>query len=591
MSITNNSIAICTSKSRFETITSILNSHHEIQDLFVINHINITDLQFSENSLLRNSFCVILDFPFFDTIHLHRLLKNFPAKTTIFLLYKKESNNDIQNEIITLLNSKKITSAFDFKEVEQLIPFILNARSASKDQPLQSLSLAEENEQLKLEIEKLGRMIIRYSDEVNTILNDLEQHNIALDNIIAISNAILRNEKPAIIFEMIGNFAKLITETEKIAILQRSHSGNDFMVVFMSPEKSQKYAYEILSTDNPITKSIQEGRVLTFNDHASIQAITKSTTYFDDVQNMLCVPMIGEENKIIGAIAVMNKLLHDGFKPAHNFILRAMSVLLVNAIKNYELISAIQQKNFELTEQKQQLMDLDKEKNDILGIVAHDLKNPIMNIKMLADILIHPDKVTQEDISEFSNDILTTSNRMFEMVTNLLDMNRLQSGHIKVSPTDFDICQTLDAIYESYSNRASEKNIKVNISGLDEHLFVFADKDLIFQAIDNIVSNALKYSPYDKNIWISVEISKPTLKTIRVAVRDEGPGLSEDDLKKLFGKFARLSARPTGGEHSTGLGLSIVKKLVEAMNGKVWCESELGKGATFFVEVPRSLPK
>jgi signal transduction histidine kinase len=71
-----------------------------------------------------------------------------------------------------------------------------------------------------------------------------------------------------------------------------------------------------------------------------------------------------------------------------------------------------------------------------------------------------------------------------------------------------------------------------------------------------------------------------------VEVQDEGPGLSAEDQKKLFGKFARLSAKPTGGEHSTGLGLSIVKKMVEAMNGKVWCESELGRGATFIVEFP-----
>ena len=72
-------------------------------------------------------------------------------------------------------------------------------------------------------------------------------------------------------------------------------------------------------------------------------------------------------------------------------------------------------------------------------------------------------------------------------------------------------------------------------------------------------------------------------------MHDEGPGISEEDMKKLFGKFARLSAQPTGGEHSTGLGLSIVKKMVEAMNGRVWCESELGKGATFMVELPKAV--
>jgi signal transduction histidine kinase len=82
------------------------------------------------------------------------------------------------------------------------------------------------------------------------------------------------------------------------------------------------------------------------------------------------------------------------------------------------------------------------------------------------------------------------------------------------------------------------------------------------------------------------EPSTSTKKYIRIEIEDQGPGITEADMKKLFGKFARLSAQPTGGEHSTGLGLSIVKKLVEAMNGRVWCESEPGKGAKFIVELP-----
>jgi signal transduction histidine kinase len=105
------------------------------------------------------------------------------------------------------------------------------------------------------------------------------------------------------------------------------------------------------------------------------------------------------------------------------------------------------------------------------------------------------------------------------------------------------------------------------------------------EIFDNLVSNAVKYSPQGRNIYVRVARQA---ENVLIAVQDEGPGLSEDDKAKLFGKFTRLSARPTAGEHSTGLGLSIVKRMVEAMNGKVWCESELGKGATFIVELPRS---
>lgn len=103
------------------------------------------------------------------------------------------------------------------------------------------------------------------------------------------------------------------------------------------------------------------------------------------------------------------------------------------------------------------------------------------------------------------------------------------------------------------------------------------------QVLENLLSNAVKYSPCRTTIDVGVD-RLPT--AVRCALQDEGPGLSQEDQKKLFGKFTRLSAKPTGGETSTGLGLSIVKRMLESMRGRVWCESELGKGATFMDELP-----
>ena len=99
--------------------------------------------------------------------------------------------------------------------------------------------------------------------------------------------------------------------------------------------------------------------------------------------------------------------------------------------------------------------------------------------------------------------------------------------------------------------------------------------------MENLVSNALKFSPPDKNIYIQTGFSE---KGVRIKIKDEGPGLTEQDKKRLFGKFQRLSAQPTHGESSIGIGLSIVKKYTEAMGGKVWCESEQGNGAEFILE-------
>ncbi|MBI2836800.1 MAG: HAMP domain-containing histidine kinase, partial [Acidobacteria bacterium] len=133
---------------------------------------------------------------------------------------------------------------------------------------------------------------------------------------------------------------------------------------------------------------------------------------------------------------------------------------------------------------------------------------------------------------------------------------------------------------------ADAKGQTLHYEAPPEHAVADADRDITLQVCDNLLANAVKYSPHGKSIWVRV---RQMDGKVRIEVRDEGPGVSAADLKKMFGKFARLTARPTGGEHSTGLGLSIVKSMVEAMHGRVWCESQPGAGATFIVELPASL--
>jgi signal transduction histidine kinase len=123
---------------------------------------------------------------------------------------------------------------------------------------------------------------------------------------------------------------------------------------------------------------------------------------------------------------------------------------------------------------------------------------------------------------------------------------------------------------------------------------MLADKHRTLQVVENLLSNAIKFSPKNSGVTVAIERENENRAAeahpcIVITVADEGPGLSDEDKTKLFGKFARLSAQPTGGEHSTGLGLSIVKKLVEAMRGDIRCESELGKGARFIVRLPADL--
>lgn len=222
------------------------------------------------------------------------------------------------------------------------------------------------------------------------------------------------------------------------------------------------------------------------------------------------------------------------------------------------------------------------EQNEFIGIAAHDLKNPIFSIQMLAKILYDEDTLTEEEIKEFSGDILESSEKMLNVINNVLDISKIENGRKEFTFEVADFTELLKSVINTYKLKAAVKDIEIE-SELKEGLTVNVDRNALIQVFDNLVSNAVKYSPIGGNVRISTLIKEANAV---ISVKDNGQGLTEDDKKKLFGKFAKLSAKPTNGESSSGLGLSIAKSYVDAMNGRIWCESEHGKGAEFFVSIP-----
>jgi signal transduction histidine kinase len=243
----------------------------------------------------------------------------------------------------------------------------------------------------------------------------------------------------------------------------------------------------------------------------------------------------------------------------------------------------VAKRTYELNEKNQALIELNQKKNDFLGIAAHDLKNPLSAIQGYTEMIKSDfDEMPKQEILEVIDKIYTSSQQMFELVKNLLDVNAIEVGKQELSLTAIDIVPILQALVKHYRQRAEKKNIQLQCQCANVH-YAKAEKNTIVQVLDNLLSNAVKYSPPGKYIYVRVnEIDE----YIHCEIQDEGPGLSDEDKRKLFGQFTRLTAKPTGGEHSTGLGLFIVKKLVEAMQGQVWCESQLGQGATFIVKLP-----
>ena len=325
-------------------------------------------------------------------------------------------------------------------------------------------------------------------------------------------------------------------------------------------EQLRYWEKSVLSTSKSLEIAAMESRAVVEAAEAKVQTLEAQ----DKLQRAIGLAI---------AVAVIALVLIIGLLYRRNNERRKTALLL-------------EEQNHLLSSKNEQLEHLNAEKTTMMGIVAHDLKNPIAAVRNLASLIL-ADTTDPEATTTISTHIVRASNQMLDLVINLLDNNRLEEGAMNFHIVAMDIAPSLESIVQRYQARAAEKSISLVFTQDGASSLALVDELAVTQVFDNIISNALKYSPHGKNVFIRLNTSN---NAVRVEVQDEGQGISSEDMKKLFGKFARLSARPTGGEHSTGLGLSIVKKMVEAMNGKVWCESEVGdglpSGATFIVELP-----
>lgn len=265
--------------------------------------------------------------------------------------------------------------------------------------------------------------------------------------------------------------------------------------------------------------------------------------------------------------------------------------------------------NTELQEKFAQLAEVNNEKNEFLGIAAHDLKNPLTGLKGMIEILRSGDEIKPAYLNRMALTMAQSVDRMFEIVRNLLDVNAIEQGAIKPALRHEDMLALTKNVCDSYRLASAHKRITIEFKANAPEITCLIDEGLFRQIADNLISNAIKYSPHQTTIAVRTLQIHPNTNNVKMhpsmlsalgvhalerlqiptallLVRDQGPGLTEEDKFKLFQKFARLSAQPTGGEHSTGLGLSIAKRLVETMNGQIWCESSFGQGAVFVVAFP-----
>jgi PAS domain S-box-containing protein len=267
----------------------------------------------------------------------------------------------------------------------------------------------------------------------------------------------------------------------------------------------------------------------------------------------------------------------------------------INFIKNssgdiqkvYGLVSDItlnKRAEDEMKKSTRDLIKLNETKDRFLSIISHDLRTPFSSILGFTDLLANDEELTNEERKQYVNYIQESSKSMLSLVNSLLDWTRLQTGRIPFEPERIDASSLIEKLVHSVSGDALRKRIEI-YSTVKKGKFIFVDKNLINQVFNNLLSNAIKFTNSSGRITISIRPAS-TLSFFEFSVRDTGKGIKEENLDKLFSIDSKFTTAGTEGEKGSGLGLSLVKEIIEKHGGIIWAESEYGNGSNFKFTLP-----
>ncbi len=289
------------------------------------------------------------------------------------------------------------------------------------------------------------------------------------------------------------------------------------------------------------------------------------------------------------AVPQMKELIEE------NTSLRAEIAALRGQIDNLQVRSDElykQNKTLEETvkrieENKRELEELQAQKDDLFTMIIHDLKNPASIVKGLVELLRSYDLNATEQ-QEVMNDLMETSKRIVFLSQEVCKVMALEAGQVHLNYESADISEILNSVCQRNNAIATQKSIGLIVDIAADMPAVELDPQRIEEVVDNLVGNAIKFSNSGTKIKVR---SYRDGENIVVEVSDNGVGMTEEDIKRAFGRGIKLSARPTGGEQSSGLGLWIVKRLIEDHKGRVWVRSTIGRGSTFAFQIPQHRPR
>ncbi len=265
-----------------------------------------------------------------------------------------------------------------------------------------------------------------------------------------------------------------------------------------------------------------------------------------------------------------------------NLIVEALEVggvdFLTKPFNKAELVTRVRTQ-LALKHARDQLRVLAEDKDEILGILAHDMKNSLAGMRLSAGLLHSRVAELPARCVPLVENIVNATERMLAFMQEFLANQHAEQLQIKSQVVN--LCELVTKLGARHQPAATAKNIKLTAASPEAPVFVKGDTEALTQALENLVSNAIKFSPSGREV--SITVNRPVGSMVKCSVKDSGPGFTAEDRTKMFRRYGRLSAQPTGDEPSTGLGLSIVKRLIDEMGGVISLADNMGSGAEFVV--------
>lgn len=239
--------------------------------------------------------------------------------------------------------------------------------------------------------------------------------------------------------------------------------------------------------------------------------------------------------------------------------------------------------HIKLKETENELKKRNQEKDRFFSIIAHDLKNPLSGFMGLTEMVMEKiDNFKQDELKHYIEIMNSSASQLYKLLANLLEWARLQMGNVKFEPTYNNLSELVDKVFYLLKGNTEKKSIKVE-NNISENLGFVFDLNMLESVLRNLISNAVKFTKPEGSISVS---AKTEDGNVIISVKDTGIGMPDKLKNKIFKLSEIVSRRGTNGEESTGLGLILCKDLVERNNGKIWFESEIETGTTFYISLP-----